>query len=170
MSASSPPAKMSPGSKIVPIRAARPVRTLRPTHTPRPGGQIAIGMTYELAIDSFFGASHSMRPNGERHTHSFRVQAAFVTDHIDENGMTVGFREVSDLLDYEARKYSNQYLNDLKPFRELQSTGENLAALVFHNVDWALQTEIPHGPKLVAVTLWENPTSYIKVSRTGRAA
>lgn len=170
MPTSSPPAKRPPGTKIVPIRAPRDVRAVPPTHAPRPEGQIAIGMTYELAIDSFFGASHSMRPNGERHAHSFRVQAAFVTDHIDDDGVTVGFREVSDLLDHEARKYSNQYLNGMEPFRDLQATEENLAALVFYNVAWAPHTEIPHGPKLVAITLWENPTSYIKVSRTRMAA
>ena len=164
MPTSSLPGPSAGMAKVVPIRpsGAPPARNSQ--------SPIAIGMTYELAIDSFFGASHAMRPNGERHTHSFRVQAAFVADHIDENGMTVGFREVSDLLDHEAQKYANQFLNELEPFRELQATGENLAGLVFHNLDWALQTEIPHGPTLIAVTLWENPTSYIKVARSARAA
>ena len=132
--------------------------------------RISHGMTYEVAIDSFFGASHAMRPTGERHTHSFRVQAAFVTDHVDDNGMTVGFREVSDLLNREARKYANQFLNDIEPFIQIQATGENLAAVIFHNIHSAVTATIPDGPKLIAVTLWENPTSYIRVERAKNSA
>jgi 6-pyruvoyl-tetrahydropterin synthase len=163
MSASSPPAGVVRASNVVAIRPPA-VRNddLQAT--------IARGMVYELAIDSFFGASHAMRPSGERHTHSFRVQAAFVTNHIDPSGMTVGFRDVSDLLNHEAHKYANEFLNDIEPFTVVQATGENLAAVIFHNLDTAITESIPHGPALIAVTLWENPTSYIKVGRAGGTA
>lgn len=126
---------------------------------------IATGMRYELGIDSFFGASHAMRPAGERHTHSFRVQASFLTDSVDANGMVIGFREVSNLLDAEARRYSGRFLNDIEPFTRIQATGENLAAVIFRNLAAALDETLPGGPQLVTVTLWENPTSYVRVSR-----
>ncbi len=122
-------------------------------------------MRYELGIDSFFGASHAMRPSGERHTHSFRVQASFVTDSVDSNGMVVGFREVSNLLDAEAKKYSGRFLNDIEPFTRIQATGENLAAVIFRNLATALAENLPDGTRLVTVTLWENPTSYVRVSQ-----
>lgn len=130
---------------------------------------LAVGMNYELGIDSFFGASHSMRPSGERHSHSFRIQASFVTDSVDENGMICGFREVSNLLEAEAKRYANRYLNDLPPFGTIQPTGENLAAVVYRNLLTALTTEMPGGPELIAVTLWENPISYVRVGM-GRVA
>lgn len=147
----------TPGLRTpVPIaRAARGVGSVQAT--------LAAGMTYELGIDSFFGASHAMRPNGERHTHSFRVQAAFVTDSIDENGMICGFREVSDLLDAEARRYSNRFLNDIEPFDVVQATGENLATVIYRNLLTALVEHMPDGPRLIGVTLWENPTSYVRI-------
>lgn len=126
---------------------------------------ITSGMRYELGIDSFFGASHAMRPSGERHTHSFRVQASFHTDSVDANGMVVGFRDVTNLLDAEARRYSGRFLNELEPFTRIQATGENLAAVIFRNLDAALGESLPGGPQLVTVTLWENPTSYVRVSR-----
>jgi len=124
---------------------------------------MAAGLTYELAIDSFFGASHAMRPSGERHTHSFRVQALFVTDSVDENGMICGFREVADLLDAEARRYSNRFINDLRPFDQVQPTGENLATVIYRNLLTSLAEAMPGGPELVSVTLWENPTSSVRV-------
>lgn len=144
-----------------PIRL--PVAAFQPTNPALLQRAMATGMAYELTIDSFFGASHAIRPNGERHTHSFRVQAAFVTDSVDENGMICGFREVSDILDAEAKTYVNRFINEIKPFDEVQPTGENLATVIFRNVVAALSTEMPGGPELVSVTLWENPTSSVRV-------
>lgn len=124
---------------------------------------MATGMAYELAMDSFFGASHAIRPSGERHTHSFRVQATFVTDSVDENGMICGFREVSDILDFEAKRYVNRFINEIAPFDVVQPTGENLATVIYRNLLTSLANDMPGGPELVSVTLWENPTSSVRV-------
>ncbi|WP_322819220.1 6-carboxytetrahydropterin synthase [Tepidiforma sp.] len=126
---------------------------------------LSAGLRYRLALDSFFGASHSIRPNGEKHTHSYRVQAVFVTERVDENGMVAGFREVLNLLEREAKKFANRYLNELYPFTEVQPTGENVAAVIFRELDAALLEEMPGGPILVSVTLWENPTVSVTVER-----
>jgi 6-pyruvoyltetrahydropterin/6-carboxytetrahydropterin synthase len=144
-----------PHPKVSSLGTLRPQRAL--------SSEVQAALRFELGIDSFFGASHSMRPNGERHTHSFRIQATFVTDAVDDDGMVVGFREVSNLLDAEAKKYVSRYINDIAPFDRIQPTGENIAAVVFRNLRQALAAELPLGPRLVAVTLWESPTSYVKV-------
>jgi 6-pyruvoyltetrahydropterin/6-carboxytetrahydropterin synthase len=104
-----------------------------------------------------------MRPDGGRHTHSFRIQATFVTDEVDDEGMVVGFREVSDLLEREAKRYANSFINDVPPFDVIQPTGENIATVVFKNLAASLEMEVEEAPRLVAVTLWESPTSYVKV-------
>jgi len=126
---------------------------------------LSAGLRYRLALDSFFGASHSIRPNGEKHTHSYRVQAVFVTDRVDANGMVAGFRDVLNLLEREAKKFANRYLNELYPFTEVQPTGENVAAVIFRELDAALLEEMPGGPELISVTLWENPTVSVTVER-----
>ncbi|HMS57662.1 MAG TPA: 6-carboxytetrahydropterin synthase [Tepidiformaceae bacterium] len=126
---------------------------------------VSEGMRYEVAIDSFFGASHAVRPSGERHTHSFRVQATFLCDGLDARGMTVGFREITTLLEAEAKKYSNQFLNDVPPFTVIQASGENLVTVIYRNLEAACRTALADGPRLSAVTLWENPTSYVRVER-----
>jgi 6-pyruvoyl-tetrahydropterin synthase len=77
--------------------------------------------------------------------------------------MVVGFREVSDLLEREAKRYANSHINDVPPFDVIQPTGENIATVVFKNLAASLETELPIGPRLIAVTLWESPTSYVKV-------
>lgn len=123
---------------------------------------LAAGLTYELAVDSFFGAAHAMRPTGAKHTHSFRVQATFVTEHVDDQGMVVGFREMTDLLEAEARRFANAFINEIPPFDRIQPTGENISAFILRNVQHELGRIPVGGPRLVSVTLWENPTSYVK--------
>jgi len=131
---------------------------------------VAAGLRYRLAIDSFFGASHAIRPNGEKHTHSYRVQAVFVTERVDDEGMVAGFREVKNLLEAEAKRYANRFLNEMHPFTVVQPTGENLAAVIFRDLEARLLEEMPGGPRLVSVTLWENPTISVTVEAGGDAA
>ncbi|MGH2632829.1 MAG: 6-pyruvoyl trahydropterin synthase family protein [Tepidiformaceae bacterium] len=145
------------GRKVVPLRGAGIWAGSQ--------SELASELVYEMGIDSFFGASHAMRPNGARHTHSFRVQASFVTEELDTSGMTVGFREVSNLLDAEAKRFASKFLNEIEPFTMIEPTGENLASVIFRNLLTSLQTTLPGGPKLIGVTLWENPTSYVRVGR-----
>ncbi len=152
------------GPNVVPIKRTR--KAVAPAAS-APGSlqaTLSAGLAYELGIDSFFGASHAMRPNGERHTHSFRVQASFVTESVDENGMICGFREVSDLLDEQAKRFVNRFLNEMEPFAVLQPTGENLASVIYRDLATALVDRLDDPPKLVSVTLWENPTSYVRIS------
>ena len=146
------------------LRPAPAPRRLKPIHVgTAPEDGAATRLSFELGIDSFFGASHAMRPGGPRHTHSFRIQATFVTDEVDDEGMVVGFREVSDLLEREAKRYANCFINDVPPFDVIQPTGENIATVVFKNLAASLETELEAAPRLIAVTLWESPTSYVKV-------
>ncbi|MEJ5221261.1 MAG: 6-carboxytetrahydropterin synthase [Tepidiforma sp.] len=133
-------------------------------------GALSAGLRYRLAIDSFFGATHAIRPNGAKHTHSYRVQAVFVTEGVDEQGMVVGFREVANLLEAEAKRFANRFLNELYPFTEVQPTGENLASVIFRSLEARLLEEMPGGPQLVSVTLWENPTVSVTVEARRDAA
>lgn len=160
------PQRQSDGA-ITPV--ALPVSHFRLSEPALVQRAMATGIAYELAMDSFFGASHAIRPSGEKHTHSFRVQATFVTESVDDNGMICGFREVSNLLEAESKRYVNRFINEIQPFDVVQPTGENLATVIFRNLVTALAEEMPGGPELVSVTLWENPTSSVRVGMRGAA-
>ena len=147
------------GARIIPFRrpgSERERRTLQEA--------VSEGLVYEMGIDSFFGASHFMRPNGAVHTHSFRIQAMFETAQVDDHGMMLGFREVNDVLEAEARKYANRVLNDIEPFTVIEPTGENLAAIILRNLQTRLVHDVVGCPRLIALTLWENPTNFIRVT------
>lgn len=121
------------------------------------------GLTYEMGIDSFFGASHAVGADGPRHTHSFRVQVTLVSDTVDEQGMMRGFRGVSNVLNDEVQQLANRFLNEVAPFDVLQPTGENLAAFLFRRLCDGLASAEGSDSGVVALTLWENPTTYVRV-------
>ena len=105
-----------------------------------------------------------MRPDGDQHVHSFRIQATFVASAVDDSGMIIGYREVSDLLELQARHYAKRFINEVEPFTVIRPTGENIAAVIFRDLSVAVAQRFPRGPELTAVTLWENPSSSIRVS------
>lgn len=125
--------------------------------------QLSAGLSYEMGIDSFFGSSHAIRPGGPRHTHSFRVQVTLVSDALDEEGMMRGFRGVSNVLSEEVQRLANRFLNEIEPFDVLQPTSENLAGFLFQRLRIGLVTSAGSDSGVVALTLWENPTTYVRV-------
>ena len=125
--------------------------------------QLSAGLSYEMGIDSFFGASHAIRPDGPRHTHSFRVQVTLVSDALDEEGMMRGFRGVSNVLNEEIQQLANRFLNEIEPFDVIQATSENLAGFLFRKLREGLAGSNGSDSGVVALTLWENPTTYVRV-------
>jgi 6-pyruvoyl-tetrahydropterin synthase len=121
---------------------------------------------YKMAIDIFFNARHFVQEEestGAEHAHSYRLQVQCqsptlsTTDH-----SVVGFNVIYDRMNQMIKAYNNQLLNDLPPFRQLRPTTENLAAIIFQQLDRRLQ-DLP--VELTAVTLWESPTKAITYQR-----
>ena len=74
----------------------------------------------------------------------------------------VGFSVIYDRMNQMVKAYNNQLLNDLPPFCRLRPTTENLAAILFQQLDRRLQ-DLP--VELTGVTLWESPTKAITYQR-----
>jgi hypothetical protein len=95
-----------------------------------------LGHYYEISIDTFFNASHTVIIKGNR-------------------GPLGRINQV-------AKAYNNQHLNDLPPFRQLKSTTENLTAVLFQQLTKAL---IGLPIELVSITLWESPTVAVTLTK-----
>ncbi|HWQ15922.1 MAG TPA: 6-carboxytetrahydropterin synthase [Roseiflexaceae bacterium] len=117
------------------------------------------GHCYDLAVDTFFNARHFVviaGRTGPQHDHSYRMRARCVSPGLSLQDHTViGFHELRTILHDIASAYNNRLLNDLPVFRRLQPTTENLAAVLFQQI----QRELVDLPlTLVSVTVWESPT------------
>ncbi|KPL88631.1 hypothetical protein SE16_07810 [Ardenticatena maritima] len=120
------------------------------------------GFVYEITLDMFFNARHFVVMNGvpgEVHTHSYRLQVRCRSRQLEQDShVVVGYTAIRERMNQVVSAYNNQLLNDLPPFQRLQPTTENLAAVLFQQLE-RLLADLP--VELVGVTVWESPTESV---------
>jgi 6-pyruvoyltetrahydropterin/6-carboxytetrahydropterin synthase len=118
---------------------------------------------YTLKVVSDFASAHTLRDYpgacSRMHGHNWKVELEAVATQLDNTGMGVDFkvmkravREVTDRLDH-------YYLNDIKPFDEINPTAENIAAYLYREVASKLNNE---HIKVSAITLWETERACVR--------
>jgi 6-pyruvoyltetrahydropterin/6-carboxytetrahydropterin synthase len=121
---------------------------------------------YEVEIILSFSAAHRLRDyNGkceQLHGHNYKVQIAARAPSPGKGGMVIDFTELKKAAGPVLEKLDHKYLNDIKPFDEIEPSAENIAAHIFHEISEQLgdRAGIMHS-----VTVWESDTSracYIK--------
>ncbi len=112
---------------------------------------------FEVVVHRSFAAGHSLRNYHGKcenvHGHNYKVEVTLRGEKLDEAGLLTDFVEVKrrmgEIIDY----LDHRYINDLKPFDEINPSAENLARF-FHE---RLSEGYPPGsPVSVAeVKIWE---------------
>lgn len=96
---------------------------------------------------------------GPAHDHSYRLQVRCRSRTLEQDDhIVIGYQVLRDPMKQVLQAYNNHLLNDLPPFRRLQPTTENLAAVLFQQLQRML-TDVPI--ELISVTLWESPTEAV---------
>jgi 6-pyruvoyl-tetrahydropterin synthase len=118
---------------------------------------------FTLGMEVFFNSRHFVtidgRP-GRVHPHSYRVTVKIRQSLQPGQAFGLAFHEVRDLVQSETNRFNDKILNDLAPFNtraDLQPTTENLAAVIYQQV----QPRLPAELRLDSVTVWESPTNYV---------
>ena len=125
-----------------------------------------VGHYYELSIDTFFNASHTVVIRGKRgqfHTHSFRLSVRCKSKSIaGQEQIIVDYSTLRERVELVAQVYHNQVLNDLPPFKKMKSTTENFTAVLFQQLRRTLKG-LPL--ELTSITLWESPTVSVSLTK-----
>jgi 6-pyruvoyltetrahydropterin/6-carboxytetrahydropterin synthase len=115
---------------------------------------------FEVEVTAVFSAAHRLRDyNGkcERlHGHNYRVQAAARSAAPKSGGMVIDFTELKKSLNAVLDILDHNYLNDIKPFDDIEPSAENLAAFIFERMEEQLGGD---GRMLHSVSVWESDTS-----------
>lgn len=121
---------------------------------------------YEIVVDTFFNARHAVVIAGRQgpiHAHSYRLQVRCRSWALEtEDQVVVGYQPLRERMKQVVQAYNNRLLNDLPPFQRLQPTTENLAAVLFQQLQQMLGA-LP--VELVSITVWESPTEAITYRR-----
>ena len=93
------------------------------------------------------------------HGHNWKVEAEVEASQLDDVGMGIDFkairqqvRELTDTLDH-------RYLNEIKPFDQINPTAENIAAFLFQGLAKALNNK---HICVKAITLWETERACVR--------
>lgn len=114
---------------------------------------------FEICVEHTFAAGHALRNYYGKcenvHGHNYRVQVAIEGPDVDENGLLYDFADLKKRLRASTEYLDHQFINDLKPFDEVNPSAENIAKFIFDDIQKSLNTAF-----LSYVKVWETPTSF----------
>jgi 6-pyruvoyltetrahydropterin/6-carboxytetrahydropterin synthase len=119
---------------------------------------------YELKVVSEFAAAHKLRGyEGEcekLHGHNWRVEVVVVADSLDSVGLAVDFKDLKQWLNGILDRLDHRYLNELEPFQSENPSSENLARVIFYELQErvVLYARESGGREIAVqkVTVWES--------------
>lgn len=120
---------------------------------------------FVLKIVTDFAAAHSLRDypgNCSRlHGHNWEVEVKVQSEVLDETGIAIDFREIKNQTKEVTERLDHFYLNDIKPFDEINPTAENIAKYFFDELKKLINTDTV---SVKEVTIWETPRSAVTYS------
>jgi 6-pyruvoyltetrahydropterin/6-carboxytetrahydropterin synthase len=113
---------------------------------------------FEVAVDGMFASAHALRNYKGKcenvHGHNWKVQVVIEGERLDATGMLVDFIDVKNLMGEIIDRIDHQFLNDLKPFDELNPSAENIAKYFCDELQEGL-ADTPVPVRIKEVKIWE---------------
>ena len=121
--------------------------------------------SYNLKIVTDFASAHTLRDYpgacSRMHGHNWKVEVEVVATELDNVGMGIDFKAIKKATKQVTTELDHRYLNEIKPFDEINPTAENLAAYIYRGVSELINNQ---RVQVSAVTLWETERACVKYS------
>lgn len=115
---------------------------------------------YEVEIIEWFSAAHRLRNykgKCERlHGHNYKIHVKAAADQLGPEGMVIDFHELKSATRAALAPLDHGYLNDIKPFDQIEPSAENIAGHLFSEIQAGLGDA---RAALRSVSVWESHTS-----------
>jgi 6-pyruvoyltetrahydropterin/6-carboxytetrahydropterin synthase len=113
---------------------------------------------FEICVEHTFAAGHALRNYHGKcesvHGHNYRVQVGMEGPDLDESGLLYDFTELKNQLRATSEYLDHQFLNELKPFDQINPSAENIAKFIYEQ----LQKGLKSG-SIAYVRVWETDTA-----------
>ena len=120
---------------------------------------------YSLTIKEHFDAAHALigYPGQckDLHGHTWDVEVTIKGIELDGVGIVYDFKDLKENLRSILYQYDHRYLNEVAPFDAMNATAENLARVIYGQMEDLL----PENIDLVEVAVWESPQAKLSYSR-----
>ncbi|HEY5602098.1 MAG TPA: 6-carboxytetrahydropterin synthase QueD [Gammaproteobacteria bacterium] len=124
-----------------------------------------MAVSYKLKIVTDFASAHTLRnyPGAcsQMHGHNWKVEVEVIATALDKAGMGIDFKEIKKATKQVTAELDHRYLNEIKPFDEINPTAENLAAFIYNGVAELLNNG---RVRVTTVTLWETDRACVSYS------
>ncbi len=94
----------------------------------------------------------------QMHGHNWKVEVEVCGNKLDNIGMVIDFKEIKKSTNSIVDKLDHQFLNDLKPFKNINPTAENIAQYIYHELSKVL---LKNNVQVKSIKLWENDRSAV---------
>ena len=92
------------------------------------------------------------------HGHNWKVEVEVSGNVLDNVGMVLDFKDIRNSTNDIVDKLDHRFLNDLKPFKEINPTAENIAKYIFSELSKAVNN---NETKIKSIKLWETEKSAV---------
>lgn len=121
---------------------------------------------YVVSVQAHYDSAHFLRKYKGKceklHGHRYVVEAALVSEELNDSGLAYDFVDVKRHLRELADRLDHENINELPPFTEIEPSAENQARYFFDE----LKAQMPDGMKdaLLYTKVWETPTQWAQYS------
>ena len=88
---------------------------------------------FEVSVDDSFAAAHNLRNYKGKcenlHGHNYKVRVVLTGPRLDDTGLLYDFVHLKQVMRAVLGALDHKYLNETKPFDELNPSAENIARL-----------------------------------------
>ena len=114
---------------------------------------------YRISVYDYFSSAHQLvgyeGKCEEVHGHNWKVEIELEGNELDDVGMLIDFKEAKSLLKEIIEELDHKMLNNLKPFKEINPSSENVSRFVFYRI----KEKLPEGVKIISTAIWESERS-----------
>lgn len=123
--------------------------------------------SYQLKIVTDFASAHTLRDYpgacSRMHGHNWKVEVEVIANALDNVGMGIDFKEIKKCTKQVTAELDHRYINEIKPFDEINPTAENIAAYIYKGVGELINNE---RVQVTSVTLWETERACVRYSES----
>jgi 6-pyruvoyltetrahydropterin/6-carboxytetrahydropterin synthase len=115
---------------------------------------------YELKIITQMAAAHQLKEFSGKcenlHGHNWKIEICVTGRDLGSNGILMDFKLIKDAAHKVVQELDHTFLNQLKPFQDMNPSSENIARLVFKSLSQEIDNE---QVKVSKVTAWESDSA-----------
>ena len=115
---------------------------------------------YELKIITQMAAAHQLKEFSGKcenlHGHNWKIEICVTGRDLGPNGILMDFKLIKDAAHKVVQELDHTFLNQLKPFQDMNPSSENIARLVFKSLSQKIDNE---QVKVSRVTAWESDSA-----------